>query len=149
MGRGRRERSATEVRAEAEEKEMKLLLDTVTFLDAVLQPEDLSARARDLLVDSENERYVSIASSWEIVIKYSMGKLALPADPANFIPEHRDRLAAEALPIDEEAVLHMTRLPLLHRDPFDRILISQALIHGMVLVTPDARIATYPIRVAW
>jgi PIN domain nuclease of toxin-antitoxin system len=128
---------------------MKLLLDTVTFLDAVLRPEELSARAKDLLLNQENERYLSIASSWEIVIKYSAGKLTLPEHPEQFIPEHRHKLAADVLPIDEESVLHMTRLPLLHRDPFDRILISQALVHAMVLVTPDARIAKYPVRIAW
>src|SRR5690242_12152864 len=105
---------------------MKLLLDTVTFLDAVLRPEELSARAKDLLLNQENERYLSIASLWEIVIKYSAGKLTLPEPPDQFIPEHRHKLAADVLPIDEESVLHMTRLPLLHRDPFDRILISQA-----------------------
>jgi len=128
---------------------VKLLLDTVTFLDAVMRPEDLSPRVRDLLLDPENERYLSIASSWEIAIKFSLGKLTLPADPGQFIPEHREKLAADVLPIDEESVLHMTRLPMLHRDPFDRILISQALIHTMIFVTPDVRIAKYPIRVAW
>jgi PIN domain nuclease of toxin-antitoxin system len=128
---------------------MKLLLDTVTFLDAVLQPEALSARVKDLLLDPQNERYVSLASSWEIVIKYTLGKLTLPGDPARFIPEHRDKLAADPLPVDEESILHLTRLPFLHRDPFDRILISQALVHGMVFVTPDIRIAKYPVRIAW
>src|SRR5215831_10444469 len=113
---------------------MKLLLDTVTFLDAVLQPEDLSNRAKDLLLDPENERFVSIVSSWEIAVKYSLGKLALPAAPGQFIPEHRFKLAAQTLAIDEESVLQVTRLPLLHRDPFDRILICQALVHAMVLL---------------
>jgi PIN domain nuclease of toxin-antitoxin system len=128
---------------------MKLLLDTVTFLDAVLQPEDLSSRARELLLDPDNERYVSIVSSWEIAIKYSLGRLDLPADPSVFIPEHREKLAADTFPIDEESVLHITRLPLLHRDPFDRLLICQALVHGMVLVTPDPQMSKYPVRVAW
>src|SRR5947209_2704124 len=128
---------------------MKLLLDTVTFLDAVLRPEDLSLRARDLLLDPENERYVSIASSWEIVIKYSLGKLTLPAAPELFISEHRNKLAADVLLIDEESVLHIPRLPLLHHDPFDRILICQALVHALVFVTPDPRIAKYPVRIAW
>ena len=128
---------------------MKLLLDTVTFLDAVLQPEDLSPRAKALLLDPENERYFSIVSSWEIAIKYSLGRLALPSDPSHFIPEHRTKLAAEVLPIDEESVLHVTRLPPLHRDPFDRILICQALVHAMVFVTPDVRISKYPVRTAW
>jgi len=128
---------------------MRLLLDAVTFLDAVMRPKNLSAQAKDLLLDAENERYFSVASTWEIAIKYSAGKLLLPDHPEQFIPEHRNKLAAGLLPIDEESVLHVTRLPLVHRDPFDRILISQALVHGMVLVTPDARIARYPVRTAW
>src|SRR5216684_3101357 len=98
---------------------MKLLLDTVTFLDAVLRPDDLSTRAKDLLLDPENDRYFSIVSSWEIAIKYSLGRLSLPVDPGYFIPEHRTKLAADVLPVDEESVLHVTRLPLIHRDPFD------------------------------
>ncbi len=128
---------------------MNLLLDTVTFLDAVLRPEDLSKRAKDLLLDPGNARYVSIVSSWEIALKYSLQKLALPEDPATFIPEHRAQLAAEVLPVDEESVLHVVRLPHLHRDPFDRVLICQAIVHGMVLVTPDPRISRYPVRTAW
>ncbi|HLH30157.1 MAG TPA: type II toxin-antitoxin system VapC family toxin [Terriglobia bacterium] len=128
---------------------MKLLLDTVVFLDAVLRPQDLSARARGLLLDADNERYLSIVSSWEIVVKYSLGKLALPADPQFFIPEHRNRLATDLLHLDEESVLQIPRLPPVHRDPFDRILVSQALVHGMMFVTPDTRIAQYPVRIAW
>jgi PIN domain nuclease of toxin-antitoxin system len=128
---------------------MKLLLDTVTFLDAVLRPADLSQRAKDLLLNPENERYFSIVSSWEIAIKYSLGRLILPNSPEQFIPEHRNKLATEVLPVDEESVLHVIRLPLLHRDPFDRILVCQAIVHGMVLLTPDPRISRYPIRTAW
>jgi PIN domain nuclease of toxin-antitoxin system len=128
---------------------MKLLLDTVTFLDAVLDPKSLSSRVKDLLVDPDNERYFSIVSSWEIAIKYSMGKLALPDVPERFIPEHRDKLAADTLAVDEESVLHIVRLPPLHRDPFDRLLICQAIVHGMVLVTPDPRIPRYPVRTLW
>src|SRR5262249_44991296 len=142
LGRGRR-RPAAEIRSWEEEPEVRLLLDTVTFLDAVLRPEDLSDHAKDLLLDPENERYVSIVSSWEIAIKYSLGKLPLPAAPDRFIPEHRARLAADAFPIDEESVVHVTRLPDFHRDPFDRLLICQALVHGMVFVTPDPRISRY------
>jgi PIN domain nuclease of toxin-antitoxin system len=128
---------------------MKLLLDTITFLDAVLRPRDLSSRAKDLVLDEQNDRYLSIASSWEIAIKYSAGKLDLPAHPEQFVPQHRDHLAADVLPIDEESVLHLPRLPLHHRDPFDRLLICQAIIHGMAIVTPDDRIAKYPIRTIW
>ena len=128
---------------------MKLLLDTVTFLDAVIAPKDLSAKAKDLLLDPDNERYFSIVSSWEIAIKYSAGKLILPDSPDRFIPEHRKKLAADILAIDEESVLHVVRLPHLHHDPFDRLLICQAIVHGMVFVTPDSRISEYPVRTVW
>jgi PIN domain nuclease of toxin-antitoxin system len=128
---------------------MRLLLDTVAFLDAVLDPESLSSRVKELLLDPENERYLSIASSWEIAIKYSLGKLALPESPDHFIPEHRTKLAADVLALDEESVLHLLRLPHLHRDAFGRVLISQAIVHGMLFLTPDPRIAKYPVRTAW
>ena len=128
---------------------MKLLLDTVTFLNAVLDPKSLSPTVKDHLLDPDIERYFSIVSSWEIAIKYSMGKIALPYAPERFIPEHREKLAANILAVDEESVLHVVRLPPLHRDPFDRLLICQAIVHGMVFVTPDARIARYPVRTLW
>ena len=89
---------------------MKLLLDTVVFLRAILD-KDLSPRAVQLLTDVENERYLSAVSSWEICIKYSKGRLRLPEIPEHFIPKHRHQLAAEELPLDEESVLHVTRLP--------------------------------------
>src|SRR6185436_2970665 len=111
---------------------MKLLLDTVTFLDLALG-QGISQRTRDLVLAGENELFVSIASCWEIALKYSAGKLALPQSPRHFVPLNREKLAAELLPIDEECVLHIPLLPPIHKDPFDRILISQAIIHGMVL----------------
>lgn len=128
---------------------MKLLLDTVTFLRAVLEPEKVSAHAKSLIADPENERYLSTVSSCEIAIKYALNKLPLAQHPDQFVPEHRGKLNAEPLVVDEESALHLTRLPLLHRDPFDRILICQALVHGMVLVTPDLRLSKYPVRTTW
>lgn len=128
---------------------MKLLLDTVTFLDAAFSPKDISPRAKDLLLKGDSELFVSIASCWEIAIKYSMGKLALPQTPEKFVLTHRAKIGAELLPIDEESTFHLTRLPHIHQDPFDRILICQAITHGMMLVTPDGRIARYPVRTAW
>src|SRR5262245_31361818 len=128
---------------------MKLLLDTVAFLDAVLDPDSLSQQVKELLLNPDNERYFSIVSSWEIVIKYSLGKLILPGSPDRFISEHRNKLAADVLAVDEESVLHIARLPLIHRDPFDRLLISQSIVHGLVLVTPDPRIPKYPVRTIW
>ena len=129
---------------------MKLLLDTVTFLNSALAPrKKISERATDLLLHPDSELYVSIVSIWEIAIKYSKGRLVLPASPDQFVPTHRTKLGAELLQLDEESACHVTRLPDIHKDPFDRILICQAMIHGMVLLTPDDRISRYPVRTAW
>ena len=128
---------------------MKLLIDTVTFLRSALEPEKVSPRAKSILSDPENERYLSIVSSWEIGVKYSLRKVTLKEPPDRFVPEHRAKLAAEILPLDEESVFHLARLPHLHGDPFDRMLICQAIVHGMVLVTPDLKISRYPVRTAW
>jgi PIN domain nuclease of toxin-antitoxin system len=129
---------------------VKLLLDTVAFLDAALLPaKDIPKRARVLLLDPDNDLYVSIASYWEISIKYSIGKLSLPEAPERLLPTHREKIGAELLAIDEESTFHLTRLPPVHNDPFDRLLICQAIVHGMVLLTPDARISRYPVRTAW
>jgi PIN domain nuclease of toxin-antitoxin system len=128
---------------------MKLLLDTVVFLKTASAAGDISVRAKELLLHEDNELHVSVASYWEIAIKYSTGKLALPDRPERFLHQHRERIGAEILPLDEESVLHVTRLPDLHKDPFDRVLICQAIVHGMVLVTPDPRISRYPVRTAW
>jgi len=128
---------------------MKLLLDTAVFLKTASSAGDIPPRVKDLLLHEDNEIHVSIASYWEIVIKYSVGKLALPDIPERFLPVHREKLGAEILPLDEESVLHVARLPDIHKDPFDRILICQAMVHGMVLITPDTRIPRYPVRTAW
>ena len=128
---------------------MKLLLDTVTFLRATLGPTELSTRAKELLQDVDNERYLSAVSSWEIAIKYALGALPLPESPERFIPKHREILVTDVLPLDEESALHLVRLPQLHRDPFDRMLVCQAIVHGMVVVTPDDLISRYPVRTAW
>jgi PIN domain nuclease of toxin-antitoxin system len=128
---------------------MKLLLDTAVFLKTASTAIDIPPRVRDLLLHEDNEIHVSIASYWEIVIKYSMGKLALPDIPDRFLHLHREKIGAEVLPLDEESVLHVTRLPDIHKDPFDRILICQAIVHGMVLITSDTRIPRYPVRTVW
>jgi PIN domain nuclease of toxin-antitoxin system len=128
---------------------MKLLLDTAVFLKTASSAGEIPPRVKDLLLHEDNEIHVSIASYWEIVIKYSSGKLALPDSPDRFLHVHREKIGAEILLLDEESVLHVTRLPEIHKDPFDRILICQAIVHGMVLITPDTRIPRYPVRTAW
>jgi len=128
---------------------MKLLLDTCTFLWAIVGSDKLSARARSLYVSPDNEVYLSAASAWEIGVKYSIRRLQLAEPPALFVPAQRDAHGISALPIDEESALHGARLPFLHRDPFDRFLVGQAIVHGMTILTPDPLIAQYPARVMW
>ena len=128
---------------------MRLLLDTCTFLWLVSDSPRLSARAREQFSLPENEVYLSAASAWEIAVKNRLGRLPLPAMPAEFVPSQRKAHGIEPLPIDEEAALHVAQLPDLHRDPFDRMLVAQALVGALVLLTPDAPIRQYPVRALW
>jgi len=129
---------------------MKLLIDTAAFL-WIAQGEELriGAPARAALEDADNEVYLSAASVWEICIKYRLGKLRLPTPPEQLVPEQRRLRGIESVGVTEAAALRVSQLPDLHRDPFDRILISQAIEHAMTLVTPDAIIRNYPIRTIW
>jgi PIN domain nuclease of toxin-antitoxin system len=128
---------------------MKLLLDTCTFLWIVADASDLSRRARDVFQAPDNEVYLSTASAWEIAVKHGLGRLPLPASPDRFVREMREAHGVASLPIDEESTLHVSRLPALHRDPFDRMIVSQAIVHGLTILTPDALITQYPGRTTW
>jgi PIN domain nuclease of toxin-antitoxin system len=128
---------------------VKLLLDTCTFLWAVSEPARLSARAQQLLVDPANDVFLSSVSAWEIGVKYGLGQLRLDQAPERYVPAEREAHGFDPLPLDEESVLHVARLPALHRDPFDRMLVCQAIVHGLALVTPDALVNQYPARVVW
>jgi PIN domain nuclease of toxin-antitoxin system len=128
---------------------MKLLLDTCTFLWLAGQPASLSDRARALFRSPEHEVFLSAASAWEIATKHMLGRLPLPAPVEQLVPALREKHGIEPLPIDEESSLHLARLPMLHRDPFDRMLVCQAIVHGMSILTPDRLIAQYPARIVW
>ncbi len=128
---------------------MKLLLDTCTFLWIILDSPELSEEAQAAFVDPGNEVYLSAVSTWEIAVKQSLGRLRLPRDLHRFLPAQRKRHGIAPLPLHEEATLFLARLPGLHRDPFDRMLISQALHHGMLLVTPDDDIRRYAVPTLW
>jgi PIN domain nuclease of toxin-antitoxin system len=128
---------------------MKLLLDTCTFLWIAGKPSALSPRARELFQSPDHEVYLSAVSAWEIVAKHGLGRLPLPEPPERLVPSLRDLHGIEPLPIDEESILQVSRLPALHRDPFDRLLVCQAIVHGMTLLTQDGLIAQYPARVIW
>jgi PIN domain nuclease of toxin-antitoxin system len=84
-------------------------------------------------------------SVWEAIIKYQLGKLPLPESPETYLPKQRDRHLIDSLPVDEESVAQLAKLPALHRDPFDRLLICQALHNELVIVTADTAILAYPI----
>ena len=128
---------------------MRLLLDTCTFLWLISDSPHLSARAREQFALPENEVYLSAASAWEIAVKERLGRLPLPAPPAEFVPSQRSAHGIEPLAVDEEAALYVAQLPDLHRDPFDRMLVSQAAVHGLVLMTPDPDIRQYAVRTLW
>jgi PIN domain nuclease of toxin-antitoxin system len=116
---------------------------------AVTDAPDLSDDARELFADPGNEVYLSSVSAWEISVKNALGKLPLPDSPARYVPAQRKQHGSETLHLDEEAALRLNRLPVLHKDPFDRMLVCQAMAQGLVILTPDRLIAQYPVRTAW
>jgi PIN domain nuclease of toxin-antitoxin system len=128
---------------------VRILLDTVAFLWAVTDAPDLSADARELFADPGNEVYLSSVSAWEISVKNALGKLPLPDSPARYVPAQRKQHGIETLHLDEASALHLNRLPILHKDPFDRMLVCQAIAQDLVILTPDRLIAQYPVRTAW
>lgn len=128
---------------------MKCLLDTCTFLWIIAGAKELSPKAKEIFANPANEVLLSAVSVWELSVKHALGKLPLPSTIERFVIEQRERHEIAALPLDERAVLHLHKLPALHRDPFDRMLICQAIEHDCLLLTPDPLIAQYPVRVLW
>ena len=128
---------------------MDLLLDTCTFLWLAAKSPKLSNKAHSLFADPANRVFLSAASVWEIAVKYACGKLLLSEHPTRLVPSARKTYGIEALPIEESAAAQVSLLPKLHTDPFDRMLISQGIVHGLVILTPDEAIARYPVRTMW
>ena len=127
---------------------MRILLDTCTFLWAI-SGVPLGPRATELFRSPANDVYLSAVSGCEIAMKYSMKRLDLAEPPERLIPEQRLKHGVEMLALDEDSALHVARLPWLHKDPFDRLLVAQAIVHGMTILTPDAHITQYPARTIW
>ena len=127
---------------------MKLLLDTCTFL-WLAGGQPLSANASAAVRDPSHDVFLSAVSVWEIVSKHKSGRLPLPEPPDRLIPTERGLRGVRALAFDEESALQVIRLPGLHRDPYDRMLICQAVALGLAIVTPDPLIVQYPVRVIW
>lgn len=125
---------------------MRLLLDTHVFLWFISGDPRLANDWRDQVRDPANEAYLSVASIWEAIIKYQLGKLPLPAAPQDYLPEQRERHRITSLPIEEAALAELAELPALHRDPFDRILVAQALQHDLTIATVDPLVRAYPAK---
>lgn len=126
---------------------MKVLLDTCVFLWLLTGERPFPERVKAHLTNDELS--LSVASVWEISVKFAKGTLRLPVPPSRLVPDARKRYGISSLPVDEESALHIVKLPGLHADPFDRMLVSQAIVHGMTIATPDPLITQYPARTIW
>ena len=124
---------------------MRILLDTQCWLWMSLAPERFSATARRLLEDRQHALYLSAASAWEIAIKHALGKLRLPEPPASYVPARVAALGVLSLPIDHQHALHVASLPPHHRDPFDRMLVAQAQIEELPIMTADPVFSGYAV----
>jgi len=127
---------------------MKILLDTHAFLWFLGGNFELSKQAKTLIENQENEIYISIASFWEIAIKNSLGKLTLDVSFAELKTE-AIKNSFQLLPITFEDTPQLNKLPFHHRDPFDRIIISQAKENNLTLVSCDSNFSLYDVNVLW
>ena len=128
---------------------MKLLLDTRAFLWWVAASGELSRKARSVVGSARNECFVSVASGWEIAIKVSLGKLRIDGALDRFLPEQIAANGFRALAIDLKHGARVATLPFYHRDPFDRLLVAQALEEELAMVTADPVVAKYGVNRVW
>ncbi len=128
---------------------MKLLLDTCAFLWLTTDAPELSDQAKMLFQSTNNPVYLSSVSAWEIVVKHQLGKLPLPDEPEHFISQQCSQHFIEILSLDDKSVFHLSRLPNYHRDPFDKMLVCQAIEHGLTILTSDKLITQYPVSTIW
>jgi PIN domain nuclease of toxin-antitoxin system len=128
---------------------MKLLLDTHTFLWWITDDPQISAKALELMGDSQNDLYWSAASTWEVAIKYALGRLPLPDAPTIFLPAELGKNRIESLPIVDTHAFQAGLLPRHHRDPFDRMLVAQAQAETLGIVSNDTKIRLYNVNVYW
>jgi len=129
--------------------EVSLLLDTCTFLWWAAGDPGVPESVRERLRDPDEPVFLSAVSAWEVCVKHALGKLSLPLAPSDYVPDRRKRFGISALPLEEADALCISKLPPLHRDPFDRMLVSQAIARGLTLVTPDPLVRAYPCLTWW
>lgn len=129
---------------------MKYLLDTATFLWFYFGEEkQFSPKTLKILEATSNQLYFSTVSSWEIAIKYSIGKLVLKEEPKRLIPSALLKLGIQILPISLTHTLLVSSLPFHHKDPFDRLLVCQCQTEKLTLISPDSLLKKYPVRIIW
>ncbi len=128
---------------------MRALLDTHTFLWWNLDAPQLSAEALEFIAKGSNEIFLSAASAWEIAIKAAKGRLTLPEPPDQYVAERMRLHRFSALPIELSHALEVYRLPDIHQDPFDRLLIAQSQLEDIPLLTADPEIHRYRVEVIW
>ena len=128
---------------------MRYLLDTHVFLWMAAAPDQLTARVREIVRQKTNRLHLSAASGWEIALLQKLGRIQLPDEPRRFIPEAIQQLHIIPLPIEFSTAISAAELPLFHRDPFDRILIAEAIKEKMVVLTRDKKFREYGVQSEW
>ena len=128
---------------------MKILLDTCAFLWLATDAPELSDKAKILFQNTNNAVYLSSVSVWEIIVKHQLGKLPLPSAADDFIKKQCEKHFVEYLSLDEKAVFNLSTLPNHHRDPFDRMLVCQAIAYDLTILTSDKLIMQYPVATVW
>ncbi len=128
---------------------MTLLLDTQCWLWMQAAPERFSSPARELVDDPDSVLLLSPVSAWEIAEKYAEGRLALPVPPAEYVPSRMKSSGVDALALQHSHALQVAMLPWHHRDPFDRLLIAQAQVEGLPLLSADRQLADYDVEIVW
>ncbi len=128
---------------------MRYLLDTTVFVWLLKEPEKLNQRAADLLEDENHDVFLSTVSSWEVVIKFSIGRLTLPKKPDELLSEVLTNFSFQPLSITHTHSLAVGELAFHHRDPFDRMLIAQARSENLILLTADSMFEKYPVEILW
>lgn len=126
---------------------MRLLLDTHVWLRLQTEPTRINQNVLAMLENMSNELLLSSASSWEIAVKYALGKLPLPAPPAEYVPDRMRRSGVGTLVVTHNHALHVAELPPHHRDPFDRMLVVQAQLENLEIVTADPAFSRYSVPV--
>lgn len=127
----------------------RLLLDTHTFLWWTADAKELSSRARKAIGAADSECWLSVASVWELSIKISLGKLQLAQPLHRFVPEQLAANRIRLLPLERNHAARVADLPWHHRDPFDRLLVAQAAVEGLMLVTADKALSAYGGQTLW